>query len=174
MTSRSLEQTSPYIHQIDTGFVPPVLPSASEMQLNCTEATWVTCPLLHVKLCTEQTTVFKFLGWNDSGKCFRTPCKVFHSADGQRLDVYFKNNQRFCSKQVSHLTWIQISMYFTCWRKKVQKYKQEVKAAAVKTSSSSSEKKLMWSLCPWVSEYRQKPSIKTDDTFEPLKLKVFE
>ncbi len=68
-----------------------------------------------------------------SAKCFRTHWMALHSADGQWPKAYCKSNQRvFEGKewtvmqcQVNHLTWIRLSMHFTCWRQTEGKMPQE-------------------------------------------------
>lgn len=76
-----------------------------------------------------------------------TLCMEHHSADGQKPKANFKSNPSlflnlfylrhisgiFCNGQVNHLTWIQLSMHFTCW-----KNKQELKTSAVKALQSMS------------------------------------
>ncbi len=60
-----------------------------------------------------------------SAKCFRTHWTALHSADGQWPKAYCKSNQRvfegkevdcYAMAKVNHLTWIRLSMHFTCWR----------------------------------------------------------
>ncbi len=59
-----------------------------------------------------------------SAKCFRTHWTALHSADGQWPKAYCKATKEFlkersgllCNGQVNHLTWIRLSMHFTCWR----------------------------------------------------------
>ncbi len=57
-------------------------------------------------------------------QCFRTHWTALHSADGQWPKAYCKSNQEFLKGKkwtvmqwpVNHLTWIRLSMHFTCWR----------------------------------------------------------
>ncbi len=68
-------------------------------------------------------------------QCFRTHWTALHSADGQWPKAYCKSNQRvfegkersglLCNGQVNHLTWIRLSMHFTCWRQNWRENAQE-------------------------------------------------
>ena len=60
-----------------------------------------------------------------SAKCFRTHRTAFHSADGQWPEAYCEKqpksflrqrSEMLCNGKVNHLTWIRLSMHFTCWR----------------------------------------------------------